>query len=131
MALKLLLLLPFLAAPAVAGELCGPPAPPDPAVWNKHIDLAGVGRAHRWAWASCAATAADLGLTEVALARGWEESDPLIRNRGVRLGSGVVTCGVQHFLAANHPKVSRVVSKIGIAARVIAIGINVKRMASR
>jgi hypothetical protein len=135
--------LPLLLAPAVSWgsctdcpELVGPPAPavspalpPDPAAWNRQVDLAGVGGAHREAWWMCGATGVDLGTTELELAQGGSEANPLIRNRGVRIGTGVVACGTTHWLADRHPKVARWVARIGIAARVIAIGLNVRNLA--
>ena len=65
----------------------------------------------------CGAKAADLGSTEYALSRGAIETNPLMQNRGVRIGAGVASCvvaGEADYRLRNHKKSRWAVRVIGI-----------------
>lgn len=102
-------LLLLVAGPAMAGELVGPPPPED---WesrsNAYVKQEMERQRHeakREANQLCVASAADLGLTEVVLARGGAESNPLVRNRGIRISLSAAACAWAQIEArGNHPR---------------------------
>lgn len=67
----------------------------------------------------CGAKAADLASTEYALGRGAVESNPLMKDRGVRIGAGVASCAV----AAEVDHRLRKHTKSRWAVRIIGVGL--------
>jgi hypothetical protein len=67
----------------------------------------------------CSAKAADLATTEMALSRGGHESNPLMRDRGVRIGAGVASCVV----AAEADHKLRKHRKSRWAVRILGLGL--------
>lgn len=65
----------------------------------------------------CSAKAADLATTELALSRGGFESNPLMKDRGVRIGAGVASCvvaGEADYRLRRHKKSRWALRIIGI-----------------
>jgi len=85
--------------------------------------------AHKDAWAVCVVTAADLGSTELILARGGREYSPLVRNRAVRIGIGALGCVALHDMARRDPEKARKWAKVGIIVRGLAFAWNVRQIA--
>jgi hypothetical protein len=128
-AMPAVLALVLLALPAGAAELVGPQAPP----------IIGQERAIAWAteqredysrWARreanllCAASAADLGLTEAVLARGGAESNPLVRNRPLRLSLSLGACVAAQIGSRGahpHPRSLRTAKWVRVGAALINV----------
>jgi len=103
----------MMGGPAFAQELVGPPPPAtDPwdqsraIAWAKEQREAAGREARRQANQLCAWSAADLGMTEAVLASaGGHEHNPLVRNRGIRIGLSAAACVLaQHEARGAHPK---------------------------
>lgn len=115
-------LLVLVAFPAAA-EMCGPPAP---AVSTPvaHADYDSRA-AHRGAWRVCALTAADLTATELILAGGGREHDPLVKSRALRIGFGALGCLALHRVAGNEPLHARKWIIAGAIVRGLAAAWNI------
>lgn len=114
----------LLAAVPAAAEQVGPPAPAaSTPVAHANYDSRA---AHRDGWKVCALTAADLGATELLLARGgFQERTPLLGNRAVRLGVGALGCLALHRIAGNDPEKARKWVIVGAIVRGLAAAWNV------
>lgn len=81
-------------------------------------------------WLACGAMVGDLATTEWAVSRGGVEANPLVKNRGVRLGLGAVQCGGLHLLEKDYPKAAKVAARVTWIARGVAIVWNILKLRS-